>query len=609
MKATKKSESTEKISANPLSPLAIFLLTCYNILKYYLQGGLSMGISTFPKKQKFLAGVACSLIVLQLISVSRNADLLSVLGSLLAVLVLLKFLLQNWHPHRMWLGGLLGLSLVKELWDTIQSLPDVRETMSRQMDAQFGDRAFLLPPGFIDTIIPFVIVFACIGVIAINPYFYLLLGTVFKKKMEKTAGVFSAIRLGFLALTMVFAFSTLSMLRFNWSNDLPQLLIPLGYTILYFSWPVLSRPILQQQKKEIIYMDGITFEKNPTPKQKPADQSKLGFGQYFTDHMFLMTHDEGQGWHDPRIVPYGPIALDPAAMCLHYGQEVFEGMKAYCGADGKVRLFRPEENMARLNSSNERLCIPLIDEAFAVHAIEELVKIEKNWIPTQDGASLYIRPFIFAVDPFLGVRPASQYIFAIILSPVGAYYASGLNPVKIFVEQECVRAVRGGTGYAKAGGNYAGSLKAQKQANAQGYAQVLWLDGIERRYIEEVGAMNVFFAIGDEIVTPELQGSILGGITRKSCIEILRAWGYTVNERPLAIDEVIQAAESGALREAFGTGTAAVVSPIGELSCGGETIAINNGEIGGISQKLYDELTGIQWGKAADPYGWTKIIA
>jgi len=364
----------------------------------------------------------------------------------------------------------------------------------------------------------------------------------------------------------------------------------------------------------------ITFEKNLNPKQKP-DQSKLGFGNYFTDHMFLMNYDEGQGWHDPRIVPYGPLALEPAAMCLHYGQEVFEGLKAYFGVDGKIRLFRPEENMARLNLSNDRLCIPPIDEAFAVHATEELVKTDADWIPTADGTSLYIRPFIFAVDPQVGVHPAKHLIFCIILSPVGAYYPEGLNPIKIFVEEKYVRAVKGGLGFTKAAANYASSLKAQEEAQAMGFTQVLWLDGVQRRYIEEVGTMNVFFAFHPnesadspgtpdnyEIVTPALQGSILGGITRKSCIEILRGWGYTVNERPLALEEVVAAANAGSLKEAFGSGTAAVVSPIGALRCGGETLSVNKGEIGEISQRLYDELTGIQWGKVADPYGWTRVI-
>ena len=351
----------------------------------------------------------------------------------------------------------------------------------------------------------------------------------------------------------------------------------------------------------------IKIERNTASKQKP-DQNALGFGQFFTDHMFIMDYEAGQGWHSPRIVPYAPFELDPAAMCLHYGQEVFEGMKAYPGADGSIRLFRPEENMARLNRSNERMCIPPLDEAFAIHAIEELVKLDRDWIPTAEGTSLYIRPYVLAVDPFLGVRPANQYIFAVILSPVGAYYPEGVNPIKIFVEQEYVRAVRGGTGFAKAGGNYAATLKAQRLAQAKGCAQVLWLDGLERKYIEEVGAMNVFFVIGDEVVTPALSGSILPGITRKSCIELLRARGHTVTERQLAIDEVLAAAASGQLKEAFGTGTAAVISPVGSLVIGDETVTINNFEIGAISQSLYDELTGIQWGKTADPHGWSKVI-
>ncbi|MCL2107557.1 MAG: branched-chain amino acid aminotransferase [Oscillospiraceae bacterium] len=355
-------------------------------------------------------------------------------------------------------------------------------------------------------------------------------------------------------------------------------------------------------------MASIRLERNPAPKKKPQDQSKLGFGLYYTDHMFLMNYDAGQGWHDPRVVPYAPIALDPAAMCLHYGQEVFEGMKAYRGADGKIRLFRPRENMARLNLSNERLCIPLIDEALGVRAVRELVKMDKDWIPSEDGTSLYIRPFIFAVDAHVGVRPADHLIFCIILSPVGAYYPSGLNPVKIYVERNYVRAVRGGMGYTKTGGNYAGSLKAQEEAHAAGYAQVLWLDGIERRYIEEVGTMNVFFKINDEVITPALQGSILGGITRKSCIELLRGWGVKVTERALSLEELLEASRAGKLAEAFGTGTAAVISPIGELKCGDEILRVNNNEIGPLSQRLYDELTGIQWGKIDDAYGWTEII-
>ncbi len=355
-------------------------------------------------------------------------------------------------------------------------------------------------------------------------------------------------------------------------------------------------------------MQDIKIELTKHPKQKPQDETKLGFGQYFTDHMFIMNYDEGQGWHDARIVPYGPIPLDPAAMCLHYGQEVFEGMKAYRAADGRILLFRPDRNMARLNVSNERLCIPLIDEALGVQAVKELVKVDQDWIPTAEGTSLYIRPFIFAVDPHVGVHPAHHLMFVIILSPVGAYYPEGLNPVKIYVEENYVRAVRGGMGFTKTAGNYAASLKAQDEAEKQNYTQVLWLDGVERKYIEEVGTMNVFFVIDDEIVTPSLQGSILSGITRMSSIELLRSWGYRVTERQLSIQEVADAAKAGRLKEAFGTGTAAVISPIGELKWGDHKMIINNGQIGPISGKLYDQLTGIQWGKVEDKMNWTVEV-
>lgn len=355
-------------------------------------------------------------------------------------------------------------------------------------------------------------------------------------------------------------------------------------------------------------MQEITIERTQHPKQKPTDQTRLGFGNYYTDHMFLMNYDEGKGWHDPRIVPYGPIELDPAAMCLHYGQEVFEGLKAYRTEDGRILLFRPDRNMARLNSSNERLCIPAIDEAFAVEAIKKLVSVDQDWIPTAEGTSLYIRPFIFATEAQVGVHPAQELLFAIILSPVGAYYPEGLNPVKIYVEDKYVRAVRGGMGYTKTGGNYAASLKAQDEAEKVGYTQVLWLDGVERKYIEEVGTMNVFFVIDDEIVTPELQGSILPGVTRMSCIELLKKQGYKVSERRLSIEEVAEAADAGKLKEAFGSGTAAVISPIGELKWDEKVMTINNCEIGTISQHLYDTLTGIQWGKLPDPYGWTVEV-
>ena len=355
-------------------------------------------------------------------------------------------------------------------------------------------------------------------------------------------------------------------------------------------------------------MQEIKIELTKTPKQKPADQSKLGFGKIFTDHMYVMPYDREHGWHDPKIVPYQPITLEPSAMVFHYGQEMFEGLKAYKTEDGRVLLFRPDKNIARANHSNDRLCIPEIPEDDFLNALTTLVGVEKDWIPTQPGTSLYIRPFVIATDPFLGVRPSDTYLFIIILSPVGAYYPEGLNPVKIYVERNYVRAVRGGMGFVKTAGNYAASLKAQDEAEKQGYTQVLWLDGVERKYIEEVGTMNVFFQLGDEVVTPELQGSILGGITRMSCIEMLRSWGYRVTERRVSLEEVVQGAESGLLKEAFGTGTAAVISPIGELKVDDKHLVINGGEIGPVAHRLYNTLTDIQNGRIADPFGWVVPV-
>jgi len=344
-----------------------------------------------------------------------------------------------------------------------------------------------------------------------------------------------------------------------------------------------------------------------TPKQKPA-QDTLGFGKYFTDHMFIMDYDTGKGWHSPRIVPYAPIELEPSAMVFHYGQAIFEGLKAYNGKDGKVLLFRPLKNMERVNVSNERLCIPPIDIDFGVEAIKALVAIDKDWIPTLEGTSLYIRPFIIATDPYVGVRPSDSYMFIIILSPVGAYYPTGLDPVKIYVESHYVRAVKGGMGFTKTAGNYAASLKAQMEAKKKGYTQVLWLDGVEKKYVDEVGTMNVFFKIGGEILTPSLEGSILSGITRMSVIELLKDWGYKVTERRISIDEVYVAAKNGTLDEAFGTGTAAVISPVGELNRDGDIITINNGETGELSSRLYDAITGIQSGAIADKFDWTVEI-
>jgi branched-chain amino acid aminotransferase len=347
----------------------------------------------------------------------------------------------------------------------------------------------------------------------------------------------------------------------------------------------------------------IKIEKNQNPKPKP-DQNSLGFGQIFTDHMFMLDYEEGKGWHNARIVPYGPLQLDPSIMIVHYGQATFEGLKAYRTKDNEVNLFRPYANMERMNISNERLCIPALDVNFAVEAIKKVVEVDQDWIPEAEGTSLYIRPFIFATDPYLGVRPSHTYYFMVILSPVGAYYPEGINPVKIYVEDTYVRAVKGGLGFTKTPGNYAASLKAQEVAHEKGYTQVLWLDGVEKKYIEEVGTMNVFFKIDGVVVTPALEGSILAGITRDSTIKLLHHWGVPVEERRISIDEIYAAHAQGKLDEAFGTGTAAVISPIGELNYEGKAISINDSKIGSISAKVYDTITGIQSGTVADPFGW-----
>ncbi|MGN1113814.1 MAG: branched-chain amino acid aminotransferase [Oscillospiraceae bacterium] len=348
----------------------------------------------------------------------------------------------------------------------------------------------------------------------------------------------------------------------------------------------------------------IKLELTKTPKAKPEDESKLGFGHIFTDHMFVMNYDEGEGWHDARIVPYGDISLSPASMCLHYAQEIFEGLKAYRTDDGHIQLFRPDENFKRMNNSCERMVIPKINEEDALYALKKLIEIEKDWVPHKEGASLYIRPFIISTDPYIGVKPASHYLFMIILSPSGAYYSTGLNPVKIYVENNYVRAVRGGTGFAKTAANYAISLKGQDEAEKQDYEQVLWLDGVERKYVEEVGSMNIFFVIDGEVITPELTGSVLPGITRKSALEICKNKGYKVSERRISIEEIAKAYDEGKLNEVFGTGTAAVISPVGHLKWGDKIMTINDNKIGPISQMLYDTMTGIQWGKIPDEFGW-----
>lgn len=348
----------------------------------------------------------------------------------------------------------------------------------------------------------------------------------------------------------------------------------------------------------------ITKTRTSSPKTKP-DQSNLGFCRYFTDHMFTMDYTPEKGWHNRQIVPYGPLHLDPSCAVFHYGQEIFEGLKAYRAGNGDILLFRPEQNAMRLNASHERLCMPPIPVEEFVECVKAIVEFDKDWIPTAPETSLYIRPFTIATDTVLGVHPSATYKFVIILSPAGSYYPTGFNPVRILVEDEYVRAVMGGTGSAKCGGNYAGSMLGQHKASEKGYSQVLWLDGLERKYVEEGGAMNIMFKIDGEIITPPADGSILPGITRKSCIDILRDWGMKVSERKLSIDEIVKAHDEGKLEEIFCTGTAAVISPVSAIGYKGKDYVAGDGNVGPVTKKLYDELTGIQWGRIDDIRGWT----
>ncbi|WP_319522808.1 branched-chain amino acid aminotransferase [uncultured Desulfosarcina sp.] len=351
----------------------------------------------------------------------------------------------------------------------------------------------------------------------------------------------------------------------------------------------------------------ISITKADQLKPKP-DENKLGFGTIFTDHMFNMDYSVEKGWHNPRIEPYGPISMDPSTMVLHYGQGVFEGLKAYRNKQGKIQLFRPQENFKRINHSNRKLCIPEIDEAFALDALKQLLDVEQAWVPSQPGTSLYIRPTIIAMDPFLGVRASFTYRFFIILSPVGAYYAEGFNPVKIMVTKDHVRAVRGGMGDTKTPGNYAASLFAGEAAHKAGYTQVLWLDGVELKYIEEVGAMNIFFVIDDELITPMLSGSILPGVTRNSVLELGKTWGLKVSERKISIDEVMNAHASGHLKEIFGSGTAAVISPVGELKYGDTVITVGDGQVGPLAHRFFEAIQDIQYGAIEGPAAWIETV-
>lgn len=351
-------------------------------------------------------------------------------------------------------------------------------------------------------------------------------------------------------------------------------------------------------------MLNIKIEKNTAPKAKPVDESKLGFGTIFTDHMFIMDFTKGIGWHDARIIPYQNFDITPAAAVFHYGMGIFEGLKAYRRKDGKVQLFRPDENAKRMINSARRMCLPEFPEEYFVEAVKALVSIDSDWTPKSPGTSLYIRPTIICNFGDLSMHSLDEAMFYIILSPVGSYYKEGLKPVRILIEEEEARSVKGGTGFAKCGGNYASAFHATSKAEEMGYSQVLWLDGATKKYIEEVGSNNIMFKIGDKVVTPMLEGTVLPGITRKSCIDLLKKWGIPVEERKLSVAELIEEVEKGNVKEVFGIGTAAVVTPVGVLGYGGKDYEFNDGKIGETTQKLYDELVGIQWGNRPDEFGW-----
>ncbi|MBE5788143.1 MAG: branched-chain amino acid aminotransferase [Clostridiales bacterium] len=348
----------------------------------------------------------------------------------------------------------------------------------------------------------------------------------------------------------------------------------------------------------------ITVTRSDHLKQKPADEGSLGFGRLFTDHMFLMDYEAGRGWHSARVVPYDNFPMDPAAMVFHYGQAIFEGMKCYRRSDGGLQLFRPRDNFARMSRSAARMGMPVLDEETALEGLRQLILLDQDWVPHRDGTSLYIRPTMISMDVGLGVHASKTYRFFIILSPVGAYYKEGLKPVSIYVEDEYVRAVRGGVGFTKCAGNYAASILAGDVAEKKGFSQVLWLDGVEQRYVEEVGSMNMMFAYGQKIVTPRLNGSILPGITRDSVLTLARQLGYETEEGRLDVHEIFADAKAGRLTEAFGTGTAAVISPVGTLALKDEKVVLGDGGIGPIAQKLYDTLTGIQYGRLPDQNNW-----
>ncbi len=343
-------------------------------------------------------------------------------------------------------------------------------------------------------------------------------------------------------------------------------------------------------------------------KTPPATLAGVEFGTVFSDHMFCMEWDDGKGWHSTQIKPYGPLKLEPSSMVLHYAQMSFEGLKAYKIKSGEHALFRPRENFKRMNRTAQRMCIPEVDVDEMLDVLKQLLHLDSGWVPGEDGTSLYVRPTILATEEAIGLKVSSKYLFFIILSPVGPYYPQGFNPVNIMVSEKYVRAVPGGIGFAKTGGNYAASILAEKEAKENGYTQVLWLDAVERRYIEEVGSMNIFFVIDDNIVTPMLTGSILPGITRMSVIELAKNWGLNVEEKRISIDEVLNGLENGSVTEVFGAGTAAVISPVGILAHKGKDFQVGNGETGPVAMRFYENLTGIQYGRESDPFGWLELI-
>ena len=348
-----------------------------------------------------------------------------------------------------------------------------------------------------------------------------------------------------------------------------------------------------------------------TPEQlktPPASMSGVVFGTQFSDHMFCMEWEDGKGWYNAEIKPYGPLLLEPSAMVLHYAQMAFEGLKVYRTDSGENVLFRPRENFKRMNRTSQRMCLPELDVEEVLDALKQLLRLDSLWVPNEPGTTLYIRPTILATEEAIGLKVSSKYLFFIILSPVGAYYSQGFNPVKIMVSDKYVRAVPGGVGYAKTGGNYGASILAEKEAKELGYTQVLWLDAVERRYIEEVGAMNIFFVINNEIITPQLTGSILPGITRMSVLELGKYWGLKICVRRISIDEVLTGLKEGSVTEVFGAGTAAVISPVGVLSYKDEEYQVGNGITGPVANRFYEQLTGIQYGKEADPFDWVESL-